>query len=129
MRSIKLLKLLNGENILTAITDITEDGFYQLDFPAAVVQIPPQQAQGMQGQVGFGKAAPFSDYDKEILLNPECIAVESEPNAHMLQTYEQWVTQIKAAESGIVTAQGMPQRAPAEVMKDGKAVDFSKLNM
>ena len=129
MRSIKLLKLLNGENILTAITDITEDGFYQLDFPAAVIQVPPAQAGGMQNQVGFGKAAPFSDYDKEILLNPECIAMETEPNAHMLQTYEQWVQQVRAAESGIVTAQGMPQRAPAEVMKDGKAVDFSKLNI
>ena len=129
MRSIKLLKLLNGENILTAITDITEDGFYQLDYPASVMPIPPQQAQGMQNQVGFGKAAPFSDYDKEILLNPACIAMETEPNAHMLQTYEQWTTQIKAAESGIITAQGMPQRAPAEIMgKDGKA-DFSKLNM
>ena len=83
----------------------------------------------MQNQVGFGKYLPFSDYDKEILLNPECIAVESEPNAHMLQTYEQWVTQVRAQESGIVTAQGMPTRAPAEIVRDGQARDFSNLNM
>jgi hypothetical protein len=62
-------------------------------------------------------------------LNPECIAIETEPNAHMLQTYEQWVTQVKAQESGIITAQGMPARAPAEVMRDGKAADFSDLNV
>jgi hypothetical protein len=129
MRSIKMFKTINGEMILTAVTDITEDGFYQLDYPAAVVQVPPQQSQGMQNQVGFGKAAPFSDYEKEILLNPECIAMETEPNDHMLQTYEQWVTQVKAQESGIITAQGMPARAPAEVMRDGKAVDFSDLNV
>jgi hypothetical protein len=129
MRSIKMFKTINGEMVLTAVNDITEDGFYVLEYPASVIQVPPQQAGGMQNQVGFGKYLPFSDYDKEILLNPECIAIESEPNAHMLQTYEQWVTQVKAQESGIVTAQGMPQRAPAEVMKDGKAVDFSKLNM
>ena len=124
-----MLKTINGEMVLTAVKDITEDGMWVLEYPAVVVPVPPQQAGGMQNQVGFGKYLPFSDYDKEILLNPECITIESEPNAHMLQTYEQWVTQVKAQESGIITARNMPQRAPAEVMKDGKAVDFSKLNM
>jgi hypothetical protein len=124
-----MLKTINGEMVLTAVKDITEDGMWVLEYPAVVVPVPPQQAGGMQNQVGFGKYLPFSDYDKEILLNPECITIESEPNAHMLQTYEQWVTQVKAQESGIITAQNMPQRAPAEVMKDGKAVDFTKLNM
>ena len=130
MRSIKMFKTINGEMVLTAVNDITEDGMYVLEYPASVVPVPPQQAGGMQNQVGFGKYLPFSDYDKEILLNPECIAIESEPNTHMLQTYEQWVTQVKAQEAGIVTAQGMPaQRAPAEVVgKDGKAVDFTQLN-
>ena len=103
MRSIKMFKTINGEMVLTAVNDITEDGMYVLEFPASVVPVPPQQAGGMQNQVGFGKYLPFSDYDKEILLNPECIAIESEPNTHMLQTYEQWVTQVKAAESFIVT--------------------------
>lgn len=129
MRSIKMLKTINGEMVLTAVNDITEDGMWVLEFPAIVVPVPPQQAGGQQNQVGFGKYLPFSDYDKEILLNPECIAVESEPNTHMIQTYEQWVTQVRAAESGIVTAQGMPRQAPSEVMRDGKAVDFTKLNM
>jgi len=127
---VKMIKTINGEMVLTTVADITEDGMYVLDYPAVVMPIPPERAGGMQNQVGFGKYLPFSDYDKDILLNPACIAVESEPNAHMTQTYSQWVTQVKAQESGIITAQGMPQRAPAEIMgKDGKAVDFSKLNM
>jgi hypothetical protein len=71
---------------------------------------------------------PFSDYDKEILLNPACIAIESEPNKQMLQTYDQWVTQIKAQESGIVMANQMP-RMPQQLRENGKAADFSKLNM
>lgn len=128
MKSIKLFKTINGEMVLTAVTDITEDGMYVLDYPASVVAVPPQQAGGMQNQVGFGKYLPFSDYGEEILLNPECIAIESVPSAHMMQTYDQWVTQVRAQESGLVTAQGMPTQAPAEVMRDGKAVDFTKLN-
>jgi hypothetical protein len=129
MRSIKMFKTINGEMVLTAITDITEDGFYSLDHPAIVVPVPSQQVGGMQNQIGFGKYLPFSDYDKEILMNPECIIIESEPDSQILQTYEQWVTQVKAQESGIIMAKGMPTRAPAEAMRNGKAADFSKLNI
>jgi hypothetical protein len=126
---IKLIKTINGEMVLTEVKDITEDNMWVLEYPAAVIQIPPQQAGGAQNQVGFAKYLPFSNYDEEILLNPECITIESSPSQHMLQTYEQWVTQVKAQEAGIITAQGVPQRAPAELVgKDGRAVDFSKLN-
>lgn len=128
MKSIKMFKTINGEMVLSAVTDITEDGMYVLEYPSVVIPIPPQQAGGMQGQVGFGKALPFSSYDKEILLNPACIAIESEPSKQMLQTYEQWVTQIKAQESGIVMANQMP-RMPQQLRENGKAADFSKLNM
>jgi hypothetical protein len=127
MKSIKMFKTINGEMVLSAVNDITEDGMYVLSYPSVVIPVPPQQAGGQQNQIGFGKYMPFSDYDKEILLNPACIAIESEPNKQMLQTYDQWVTQIKAQESGIVMANQMP-RMPQQ-LRDGKAADFSKLNM
>jgi len=128
MKSIKMFKTINGEMVLSAVNDITEDGMYVLSYPSVVIPVPPQQAGGQQNQIGFGKYMPFSDYDKEILLNPACIAIESEPNKQMLQTYEQWVTQIKAQESGIVMANQMP-RMPQQLRENGKAADFSKLNM
>lgn len=122
MKNIKLFKMVNGEMVITEVSDVTEDNMYVLEYPAMIV--PTNQ----QGQVGFGKYLPFSDYKKEILLNPECIAVDSEPEAQMLQTYEQWVTQFKAQESGIVMANRMPQ-APPSLVKDGQARDFSRLNV
>lgn len=121
MRSIKMLKMINGEFCLTAVMDITEDGMYVLEYPSVIMPVPQQQ-----GQVRFGKYLPFSDYSKEILLNPACIAVESEPDDQMLQTYEQWTTQMKAQASGIVMANQIPK---GRVPQDGSRADFSKLNM
>lgn len=119
-KNVKLFKMINGEMVITEVVDVTDDNMYILSYPAVI--IPTQQ----QGQVGFGSFMPFSTNKVEILLNPDCIAVDSEPNTQMKQTYEQWVTQIKSQESGIVMANQMPR---GNVPQDGSRADFSKLNM
>lgn len=120
-KNIKCFKTLNGEFIVTEIADVTDDGMYVLSYPSIVTPVPHQQ-----GQIGFGKYMLFSDYKKEILMNPINIAVESEPNEQILNTYIQWATQMKAQDSGIVVTNQMPQ---GQVPSDGSKADFSRLNM
>jgi hypothetical protein len=123
-KNIKAFKLLNGEMVLTEIEGINDEGNYVLIYPAIIVPIPPQQAGGQQGQVGFGKLMPFSDYSEEITLNPNTVTVVSVPDKNMKDGYEGWIKQVRAQESGIV----VPSMNQPNIPKSGQAIDFSKLN-
>jgi hypothetical protein len=103
--------------------ETTEEGKLILDYPAMIVPIPPQQAGGMQNQIGFGKFMPFSDYSKEITLHPEHIVADSESDANIVNAYEQWVTHMRAQASGIVLTQN------ANVPAAGAAKGFGDLNI
>lgn len=119
MKNIKLFKMINGEVILTEMEGITDENMYILIYPSMIVHM------NENGQIGFGKYLPFSDYKKDIFLNPKAIAVESEPAPDLINTYEQWVTQMKARESGII----LPGSAPkTNVMNNGISKDFTRLN-
>lgn len=119
----KIFKLVTGEMVVTKIVETTAEGRYVLDYPAMIVPIPPQQAGGMQNQIGFGKFMPFSDYSKEIVLNPEHIVSESESDANIINAYEQWVTHMRAQASGIVLTQN------SNLPKEGQARGFGDLNV
>lgn len=123
--NIRLFKLNSGEFIITIVKEVLDEGTYVLDIPASIIPIPPQQAGGQQNQIGFGMFMPFSDSDKDIILNPSAIAVDSEPVASLIEAYDQWKNQIKAQKSGII----LPNSRPADILNEKmKNVDFSKLN-
>jgi hypothetical protein len=121
----KLFKLNTGEMILTDV-EVIEDGSINLKYPAVIVPIPPQHAGGQQNQIGFGKFMPFSDYEKDMILNPNAVVTESDPDKNLSEAYKQWITQLKSQESGIILPGMGGVRMP---MKNGKANDFSQLNI
>lgn len=123
-RNIKLFKMINGEMVLTEVDDVTDEGMYVLNWPAVIIPVPPERANGMENQVGFGKYLPFSNYDEYILLSIKAVALESTPNTSMLNAYKQWCTQVRAQEAGIVSPGSM--RSKGEIVKPG---EFEKLNM
>ncbi len=116
----KLFKLITGEMILSEVEPI-EDGQYNLKYPAVIIPIPPEQAGGQRNQIGFGKYMPFSDYKEDMLLNPLAIVTDSNPDKKLIDAYEQWVTQMKSAESGIILP-GAGGQSPVDMK------DFRQLN-
>lgn len=122
-KNIKMFKTLNGEFVVTEVEGVNDEGMYVLKYPSALMPVPQQQ-----GQIGFSKYMMFSDYKKEILMNPTNIAVESEPAEDLRNTYDQWVNQIKAQESGIIMA-GANQMPKGPIPGDKSKADFSRLNV
>jgi hypothetical protein len=127
-KNIRVFKLSTGEIIITEIKEVDDEGMYALDYPAMIIPIPPQQAGGQQGQVGFGKLMPFSDYKEEITLNPAFIVLDTTPAKQMLEAYGNWSNQVRGMDSGIVMPNMVP---PAGDLKSGQAdgpirPDFSK---
>lgn len=110
-KSYKVFKLATSEIIITEILEVSEEdgGKYFLGYPAVI--IPMQQ----QGQIGFGKMMPFSDYSKDVVLFHKAILVDTEPDPKMVDAYESWLKQVKAAESGIIVPN--MQAPPSNVTK------------
>lgn len=121
--TIKIFKLVTGEMIISEVEKDVEN--YKLSYPLVIVPIPPDQANGMRNQIGFMKACPFSDYKEPIVLMSESVSIDSNPDKQIKEAYERQVQQIKSQESGIVMANSIPK----EIFKNGKARDFSNLNI
>ena len=119
----RLFRINTGEMVVTKIAETTEDGMYILDFPAVVVPIPPEQARGMRNQIGFGKFMPFSNYDEDVIMNPASIAVDSTADVNICNAYDQWVTHMKAQQSGIIMA------SRGDLPREGQAQGFDRLNV
>jgi hypothetical protein len=117
-----VFKIINGEIIITEVDHMDDEGNYVVLYPAVIVPIPPQQAGGQQNQIGFGKFMPFSDYSKDIILNPKGILVDSDPNKQMIDAYENWLQQVRQMESGIITAK--PADIPPQGSKAGNITNF-----
>ncbi len=124
-KNCRLFRMLTGEMVITEV-DTNDEGNYLLSYPATIVPIPPGQAGGQQNQVGFGRFMPFSDYGEDMIMTPEAVACDSSPSKQMVATYEQWVTQVRSQDSGII----VPNMAQKNLPKSGQGqpVDFSKLN-
>lgn len=129
MDNYKMFKLVNGEFIITEV-EMDDEGDYLLTYPAVIVPIPPEQAQGMQNQIGFGKFMPFSDHSSDIRMNPKRVLVDSEPDKKLKEAYIQWATQIRSKDSGIIVPGMVP---PTGNLKSGQADSqrrpFDKLNV
>ncbi len=122
----RIFKLITGEIVITE-TETNDEGMYSLSYPAIIIPIPPNQAQGQQNQIGFGKMMPFSDYGEDIILNPSSIVVDTSPDKRIIEAYESWRQQIKSLESGIIVPN---MQAPKDVMPTkGQARDFRNLNV
>lgn len=118
----RLFKISTGEMVVTKIKETLDDGKYVLDFPAVVVPIPPEQAGGARNQIGFGKFMPFSNYDEDVVLNPELVIIDSTADVNIVNAYEQWTTHMKAQQSGIVMA------GANDLPTEGRAQGFGNLN-
>lgn len=122
-KNYKVFKLVTGEMVILEISEVMDDGMYVVQYPAVIVPIPPQQAGGQSNQIGFAKMMPFSDYKKDIILSPSAILVDTEPDSRMLDAYENWMKQVRQAESGIIVPKtGIPATGRADVERP----DFRK---
>lgn len=117
MDNYKMFKMSNGEFVISDVTT-DDEGWYLLTYPAVIVPIPPEQAQGMQNQIGFGKFAPFSDHGKDIRLNPANVMIDSDPDKKLKDAYMQWQQQMRSKDSGIIVPGMVP---PTGDLKSGKA--------
>lgn len=123
--NIRMFKVSTGEMVLTEVVGVNDEGMYELEYPSVVVPIPPEQG-APPNQIGFGKFMPFSEYGKEILLNPKAVIVDSKPNSQLKETYKNWVSQMKAQESGIIIPR--PNAPMPPMPPQGKGMEFDKLN-
>jgi hypothetical protein len=117
-KNVRVLRLISGEIIVTEITETMDDGMYMLNYPALIIPIPPQQAGGQQGQIGFAKFMPFSDYGEDIIFNPAHVISDTAPHKQIQGAYDQWSTQTRGQDSGIIVPN---MNAPADIPKDGQA--------
>jgi hypothetical protein len=118
-KNVRVLKLAGGEIIVTEIKELMDDGQFVLEYPALIIPIPPQQAGGQQGQIGFAKLMPFSDYSEDIMLNPQHIISDTTPHKQIIAAYEQWSTQTRGQDSGIIVPNMTPPRS--DLPKQGQA--------
>lgn len=100
--NIILIQLKTGEIVLTKTEDtdpIDDTNFSMLDvnIPAILMPIPQQP-----NRVGFQPYFPFSDLEENQQIRKSQIVTLSKPNKQMKEAYENWVTQIKAHEAGII---------------------------
>ena len=126
-KNYKLFKLISGEMLITEVTEVMDDGMLVISLPSVILPIPPEQAEGKQNQLGFGKLMPFSNYSEDILLNPKSISVDSKPDKRMLDAYESWCTQVRSEESRIIVPNMKSPNIPKSGSR-GNTIDFSKLN-
>ena len=117
-KNVRVIRILSGEMIVTEVKDIDDEGNWMLEYPAIVIPIPPQQAGGQQGQIGFAKFMPFSDYSDDITLNPAQITSDTTPHKQILGAYEQWSQQTRGQDSGIIVPN---MRPPADIPTEGQA--------
>ena len=104
-----VIQLKTGEIIITETSDVdpiddTNDPMLRVSLPAVLMPIHNQP-----GRVGFNPFFPFSDLGEEQQIRKSQISTLSKPNRQMKDAYENWSTQVKAQEAGIVTATQMPQ--------------------
>lgn len=125
--NLRMFRVITGEMVLTEVKELNEDGMYELEYPAVVVPIPPEQTGGQPNQIGFGKFLPFSDYGSELLLNSNTVIADSKPNAQLKDAYNNWVSQVRAQDSGIIVpgvgGGGLPPQGTGQAPPD-----FGKLN-
>lgn len=120
----RCFKLMTGEIMLTEVDGVNDENMYLLKYPAIVIAIPPEQAGGQQNQIGLGKFIPFASYKEDVLLNANAIAMDSTPDAKLVEMHKQWVNQIRSQESGII----VPNMQQPNIPKAGAPADFSQLN-
>ena len=95
-----MITLKTGEIIVTMTDDSepmdeTNIDLLNLNYPALIV--PGAQ----QGQIGFQKYFPFSE-PEVCQIRKSYIVTASKPLQDFIKAYEGWLTQVKAADSGIV---------------------------
>ena len=89
MKSIKLIRLTSGEEIIAEIANTSEDTYQIKD---AIIMIPAGE-----GKIGF---MPFMPYTKA----KDGLTLRDKDVMFMVDPIEDLVTQFKSARSGIVTA-------------------------
>lgn len=102
--NIIIIQLKTGEIIVTFTEDSEPFDYTNIEelvlkYPALI--IPLQQQGGQPGQIGFQKFFPFSEQETGKIKKREILSL-SDPIDDFRRAYESWVTQAKAAESGIV---------------------------
>jgi len=100
-----MITLKTGEIIVTMTDDSepldkTNIETLNLSYPALIVP------GGQQGQIGFQKYFPFSEQEGGKIKKSQ-IATVSKPLNDFLKAYENWLTQVKAADSGIIVPGGV----------------------
>lgn len=99
-----MITLKTGEIIITMTDDSepmdkTNIEIMNINYPALIV--PGAQ----QGQIGFQKYLPFSEQEGGKLKKSQ-ISTVSKPLQDFLKAYDNWLTQVKAADSGIILPGG-----------------------
>jgi hypothetical protein len=94
---IRILTLVSGEVVITKIKEAVEEGnSLHVDYPAVLMPV-------QENRLGFMKYLPFSDNDETIAIMADKVVSESTPIKGLSDAYENWVTQTKAGEAGIIT--------------------------
>lgn len=107
-RETVVIQFNSGEIIITEIDDVDpfDDTNYktlELFYPAMIVPVPPQQG-GQPGQIAFQKYFPFSDNSKKLEVKRTAIRSLSTAADDLVRAYDNWITNVKAQDAGIVPA-------------------------
>jgi topoisomerase IA-like protein len=82
MSDITVIKMMNGEEIITKVVKEDESTF-TCEKPAIIMLSPNQKGNGVQVQIG-----PYSAFtDKPISLNKSSVMYIAEPNTDILNSY------------------------------------------
>lgn len=97
-----IIQLKTGETLVCETDDIdpfddTNIMALEVKYPALIFPVPEKP-----GQIGFHKYFPFSDTDQKQEIRKSHIVTLSTPLDAFVHAYEEWLTQVKASEAGLI---------------------------
>lgn len=103
MADIKLIKMLNGEELLAEVVPATHNGLLGKTRVRNVVRVVvmPNKLDPKTPNIGFAPWADFSD-DKEFLINDSVIVCIMNPIKEFLQQYQGMFGKVITPTSGLV---------------------------
>lgn len=102
-----VIQLKTGELVICETSDVepfddTNIITLEVKNPAVIMPMPPGADGKQTGQIGFHKFFPFSDSDEKQEIRKSHIVTLSKPLDGFVKAYEEWRTQVRASEAGLI---------------------------
>lgn len=102
MSSVKVLALVNGQNIIGSVKYSREAGSYYIDSPALLGLNPPQRP-GEQPSLGLADFLPLSDKDKKsVTIHERHVLYDFDPDVQIKTAWSSMFGKLLVPSAGLI---------------------------